>query len=203
MDVYPYTKEYDLQYSALHTGPDNLRDLPAIIGHLQSNYCQNVCISGPLGWHDQSLHNFRNTCKFLNEKAKLLKLEGINVHYHNHDFEFRCSDDGISPFDVLADQLDPSLIKFSVDTGWLHMAGVDPVTFLNQHRGRISYSHLRDFLGSESVALGQGSVDIVSIVKELNKNSSVEWLVVEHEPECDALEKLSVSRSYLKTELSL
>ncbi|PST89098.1 hypothetical protein C9I91_13290, partial [Photobacterium jeanii] len=138
MDVYPYTKEYDLQYSALHTGPDNLRDLPSIIGHLQSNDCQNVCISGPLGWHDQSIHNFRNTCKFLNEKAKLLKLEGINVHYHNHDFEFRCSDDGISPFDVLADQLDPSLIKFCVDTGWLHMAGVDPVTFLNQHRARIS-----------------------------------------------------------------
>jgi len=203
MDVHPYTKKYNLQYSALHTGPDALKDLPEIIGHLQSNDCQNLCISGPLAWHDRSLSNFQKTCAFLNEKAELLKSEGIKIHYHNHDFEFKSAEDEVSPFDILLEQLDPSLIQFCVDTGWLHMIGLDPVTFLKQYRNRISYAHLRDFLNGKSVALGQGSVDVASIVNELSDNSSLEWLVVEHEPENAALEKLSVSRSYLKTELSL
>ncbi|WP_048898282.1 sugar phosphate isomerase/epimerase family protein [Photobacterium swingsii] len=203
MDVHPYTKEYGLQYSALHTGPDALKDLPRLISHLQLNDCQNLCISGPLAWHDRSLGNFQKTCVFLNEQAALLKPEGIKIHYHNHDFEFKCAENKVSPFDILLEQLDPSLIQLCVDTGWLHMIGLDPVTFLKQYRDRISYAHLRDFLNGKSVALGQGSVDVASIVHELRENALLEWLVVEHEPEPAALEKLSVSRSYLKTKLLL
>uniref|UniRef100_UPI00131C3118 sugar phosphate isomerase/epimerase family protein n=1 Tax=Thaumasiovibrio occultus TaxID=1891184 RepID=UPI00131C3118 len=183
--------------------PDALKNLPEIIGHLQSNDCQNLCISGPLTWHDRSLSNFKKTCEFLNEKAELLKSEGIKIHYHNHDFEFKPAEDEISPFDILLEYLEPSLIQFCVDTGWLHMVGLDPVIFLKQHQNRISYAHLRDFLNGKSVALGEGSVDVASIVRELSDNSALEWLVVEHEPENEAFEKLAVSRSYLKTALSL
>lgn len=199
MDVAPYIKEYNLHYSALHTGTDALKDLSAIITHLHSNDCQNLCVSGPLTWHDQSLNNFEKTCTYLNKKAELLKSEGIKVHYHNHDFEFKLAEDDRTPFEILLQQLDPALIQLCVDTGWVDIAGRDPVSFLKENRSRISYVHLRDFLNGKSVALGQGSVDVAGIVNELSNNSALEWLIVEHEPENDTLKKLSISRSYLKT----
>lgn len=36
-------------------------------------------------------------------------------------FEFKSVDDAASPFDVILDHLDPSLIQFCLDTGWLHI----------------------------------------------------------------------------------
>jgi sugar phosphate isomerase/epimerase len=189
--------QYTLNYFALHVGIDELTQLPSLINHLQKNNCHNLCISGPLGWHDRTISNFEKSCIFLNDKARLLKAKGINVHYHNHDFEFIGTQ---LPIDILLKNLDPSLIKFCIDVGWMHVSGTDPVSFLNQYKDSISYVHLRDFSAQQSVPLGEGSVNISGIIGAIKSNPSIEWLMVEHEPEQQkiAFENLSRSRAFLK-----
>ncbi|WP_415226615.1 sugar phosphate isomerase/epimerase family protein [Psychromonas sp.] len=196
MDLRRYTAEYNLNYSALHLGCDALHDLPAILPHLHLNNCHNLCISGPLTWHDRSLTNFQKTAEFLNKKARKLQAEGITLHYHNHDFEF-IKKETVYPIDILLQQLDLSLIQLCVDSGWIDLAGVDPVRFLQENKQIISYLHLRDYLNGKSVALGQGSVDLKAIVDQAQINLPVQSLVVEHDPSRYALEKLAVSYAYL------
>ncbi|MCG6201518.1 sugar phosphate isomerase/epimerase family protein [Psychromonas antarctica] len=203
MDIAPYIKQYNLQYAALHVGCDALNDLSNIIEYLHANDCLNLCVSGPLTWHDRSLNNFQKSCSYLNMKAELLQAAGIKLHYHNHDFEFQRLDDESTPFDTLLQQLDPSLIQLCVDTGWIDIAGQDPISFLNKNKSRISYVHLRDFLNGKSVALGQGSVDVTGIVNALRNNPQLKWMIVEHEQDKSPIEQLSMSRDYLRTDLSL
>lgn len=191
-----------LNYFALHVGIDELNQLPKIIKHLHEQQCKNICISGPLGWYDRTIANFEKSCDFLNKKAKLLSEQGIKVHYHNHEFEFIGKQ---LPIDILLNNLDPSLIKFCIDSGWMHIAGVDPVSFLNKYKDRISYVHLRDFLGQQSVPLGEGDVDIAGVLEAVKANPTIEWLMVEHEPAIQdiAFHNLYRSRAYLKNNFGL
>jgi len=201
-DAVSNVEQFQLNYFALHVGIDELTQLPGLINHLHNNDCHNLCISGPLGWHDRTLNNFEKSCIFLNEKARLLKAEGINVHYHNHEFEFIGKQ---LPINILINNLDPSLIKFCIDVGWMHVSGTDPVKFLNQYKNRISYVHLRDFLGQQSVPLGEGDVDIAGVIGAIKSNPAIEWLLVEHGPEQHqtAFDNLSRSRVFLKNNFRL
>lgn len=197
MDLRAYIVEYNLHYSALHLGCDALHELPAILAHLHLNNCRNLCISGPLTWHDRSLANFHKTAEFLNQKARELQVQGISLHYHNHDFEF-INKEGSYPIDLLLRQLDFTLIQLCVDTGWLDLAGLDPVRFIKENKDKISYLHLRDYLNGKSVALGQGRVAVQSIVGEATLHLPEQSLIVEHDPSDDALKKLAQSFAYLK-----
>jgi inosose dehydratase len=96
--------------------------------------------------------------------------------------------------------LEGSSIKFCLDTGHLIIGGTDPVKFAEDHADRVAHSHLKDVnlkiaarvqsgeltyyqgcVEGMYVPLGQGDVDVRSIVKSLLQSGYDGWFVLEQD----------------------
>jgi sugar phosphate isomerase/epimerase len=87
--------------------------------------------------------DWKMNADFLNEKGAALKKAGLKLGYHNHNFEFAPLG-GTNGLEILLKNTDPALVTFEVDIGWVAAAGVDPLAFLNAHKGRVSLMHVKD-----------------------------------------------------------
>lgn len=125
-----------------------------------------------------------------NEIVKDIKQDyGVQVHYHNHSWEF--ADDGLIWFS-LADYA-PDLM-FALDTGWALVSGFQPLDLIKKYPGRFEYIHLRDCQVTDKqnstfdqvhkgfMDLGTGGMDYPRLIWELKKVLPEDaWLVVEYE----------------------
>ena len=127
----------------------------------------------------------------LNEMVKKIKDElGVQVHYHNHSWEF--ADNGLIWNTLVREAPD---LKFALDIGWAAVSGFEPVNLLETCAERIDYVHLRDYKKSEEgqkkkfsevhsgyVNLGTGDMNYVNLFpildRVLGKNG---WAIVEYE----------------------
>lgn len=89
------------------------------------------------------LDYYRALADKLNGAAVKCRDAGLELWYHNHNFEFAAKTGG-RPIDVLLERLDRKLISFEVDAFWVSMAGLDPAAFLRQNSGRVAAVHLKD-----------------------------------------------------------
>lgn len=199
LEVRSLLRQYDLACAAFHMVPEGLNELSTVVAHLHRHRCHDLCVSGPLTWQDRRLDNFAATADFLNAKGAQLGAEGIRLHYHNHDFEFAPTAEGETPFERLMSSLDPAAVNFCLDLGWAHRGGQEPVALLQRVGNRCTYLHLRDFAGEQSVALGEGELDVPDIMASLPSHPQLEWLVVEHGPReaMSAYEVVQSSSHYL------
>ena len=96
----------------------------------------------------------------------LCRENGIQLLYHNHDFEFApLQDSNKSMMDVLLEESDPALIHLIPDVAWIHFAGCDPVTFLKENADRVKVVHFKDYVKKADArpkfaSLGQGVVPL-------------------------------------------
>jgi sugar phosphate isomerase/epimerase len=119
----------------------------------------------------------------LDDIAETLDAEDVHVAYHNHDQEF-ATVDGAPAIERLLDRTDDR-VGFEVDVGWALVGGVDPAALIDRHADRITHVHAADtdVDRGESVALGDGDVDLDAVVASA-RDADCEWLVYEHdEPE--------------------
>jgi sugar phosphate isomerase/epimerase len=140
-----------------------------------------IAANGPDHW--------KRTAALLNEKAAALKPHGIALGYHNHNIEFA----PIGPetgWSILARETDPKLVHFEVDVGWVAAAGLDPVKFLDQYRGRVRQMHVKDVLPSTKpnfavhmapTEVGSGKLDWAQILPAALR-AGVRNFYVEQEP---------------------
>lgn len=87
--------------------------------------------------------DWKMNADFLNRKGAALKAAGIKVGYHNHNFEF-APQGSTTGLDILLANTDPALVTFEADVGWMAAAGVDPLAFLQKHKGRFTLMHVKD-----------------------------------------------------------
>jgi sugar phosphate isomerase/epimerase len=132
---------------------------------------------------------WQRTAALLNDRGAALKPLGIALGYHNHNVEF--APIGTSNgWDILVRETDPALVHFEVDTGWVAAAGLDPVTFLRQHRGRVAQLHMKDVaagnttnyvLAMNPAEVGSGTLDWAEILPAAHA-AGVRHFYVEQEP---------------------
>jgi sugar phosphate isomerase/epimerase len=146
---------------------------------------------------------WKRTAELLNEKATALKPHGIRVGYHNHNLEF-ASVDGKTGWDVLAAETDKSLVKFEIDVGWIAAAGLDPVAFLNDHKGRVRWLHVKDVQAStktnfaltmDPTEVGSGKQDWSRILPAAYK-AGVEHFYLEQEAPFTMARMESAAKGY-------
>ena len=65
------------------------------------------------------------------------KKSGIQLCYHNHNFEFEKQGDTY-PYDILL-KSDKNLVKMEVDLYWMKKAGQDVIKLFHEHPGTISF----------------------------------------------------------------
>ncbi len=100
-----------------------------------------------------------NAATQLNAIAEHVKQAGMQMGFHNHNFEFK-EIDGVLVYDKLMQTLDANLVKMQFQVAVIS-AGYQAATYLNKYPGRFLSLHLQDWSPAEKkeVAVGQGMVD--------------------------------------------
>jgi len=85
-------------------------------------------------------------------------------------------------FDFIFDRIDHPQLGITIDIGHFHSAEVDTIAFIRKYAAKIWNVHLKDHIGTQSVAIGAGEIDIAGIIKELHKHNYEGALALEIEP---------------------
>lgn len=90
-----------------------------------------------------TLAHFQQVAENLNKGGEICKKAGIQLCYHNHDFEF-ATQDGRYPYDILLSSTDADLVKMEMDIYWMYKAKQDPIAMFKKHPGRFPLWHVKD-----------------------------------------------------------
>lgn len=108
----------------------------------------------------------------INAFGKLCKGAGIQLLYHNHDFEF-VEISGQYGLDFIYDATEPEVLKTEIDTCWVNVAGLVPAEYIEKYTHRSPVVHLKDFVGGKktgealyALIKADGSDDVAVEAKE-------------------------------------
>ena len=91
----------------------------------------------------KDLDGYKATAEKFNKAAEISKAAGIQLSYHNHNFEFQPMADGKTGYDVFIEEFSPDMM-FEIDVFWVKLAGIEPVSLMEKLKGRVSQLHLKD-----------------------------------------------------------
>lgn len=225
-DVKALLDKYELKAISVHQATDLFEKE----GKAAVDYLNTIGVEySAIPWYDKNelYNNWDETVKKFAEVSKLLKAGGIQLMYHNHDFEF-VKIDGEYVLDKLYSTLDAETLMPEIDTCWVHYAGVNPAEYVRKYAGRIKVLHLKDFVckklggGPVYALIDEDGNEIKNASKEDNgfkftpvgsgiqnwneiltaaDEAGVEYVIVEQDDsyEMCSLEAAKMSRDYLKT----
>ena len=128
--------------------------------------------------------------KILTTLGEKCKKAGLELLYHNHDFEFRKDDSGNALIDYLLENTDPELVNFQMDLFWVTKAGANPSAYFKKYPGRFKLWHVKDMDDQGRFApVGQGSIKFNEILSEKN-TSGMQYYFVEQDMTFDGLKPL-------------
>ena len=150
-----------------------------------------------------------------------VKAKGMQLLYHNHDFEFE-KIDGAYILDTYYSRIPADFLQTELDTCWVNVGGENPADFVRKYAGRAPIVHLKDFAGSKSENMyaligtdtakedsagkfefrpvGYGRQDIPAILQAA-EDAGAGWVVVEQDSPSmgkTPLECAKMSIEYLK-----
>lgn len=153
--------------------------------------------------------NFEKAMKDIKTVSRLLKDNGIELLYHNHNYELGTYNGKIL-LDGLFETLSSDIINAEIDTGWVEYAGIDTCQYLKKHKGRVPLIHIKDFVANgcdeegkpnyKFKPIGKGIVDIPSVLSAANY-AGCKYCFVELEDfsEYAPLDQARISCEYLKS----
>lgn len=160
------------------------------------------------------------TVPVIRQIGQQCRARGMQLLYHNHDFEFQkvC---GKYVLDTVYEQVSPELLQTELDTCWVRVGGEEPAAFVRKYAGRSPVVHLKDFAGQKSEnmyaligtdakketqsstfqfrPLGYGCQDVAALV-QASVDAGAQWLVVEQDSpsmEKNAMDCARMSAAYL------
>ena len=155
-----------------------------------------------------TLDQYKKIAANANKAAAMAKKAGVQLAYHNHNFEFEPRDGGKTGFDVFVEEFSSDM-KFEVDVFWVKAAGLDPVAIISKLKGRVTQVHLKDLkdglqLPTYSTGvpkdafqeLGDGIIPMEPILVAA-KAAGVEHCHVEQDQSPDPLASIKQSIGYL------
>ncbi|MBZ5855667.1 sugar phosphate isomerase/epimerase family protein [Flavihumibacter profundi] len=152
----------------------------------------------------RQLDDFKRLAGKLNQAGEWCKKAGLQLGYHNHDFEFK-SYDGKTGYDILTTQTDQDLVKFEMDLYWVSFANQDPEQLFNKLKGRVPLWHVKDMDKadrSKQTEVGNGQIDFKAIFK-FAAVSGMKHFYVEQENNYipDPVSSIQSSAKYIKANL--
>jgi len=149
-DVAQMLKDNGLVAASSHVPFVQILDDPdGVIAYHKAIGCKFIAIPHLGGGLEPGGKDFAKTIRAIYAFGKKCRDAGIQLLYHNHDFEFVtvCGQYGL---DFLYDAVDEDLLKTEIDTCWVKYAGEDPVAYVKKYAGRAPVVHLKDYVGVKS-----------------------------------------------------
>ncbi len=173
-------KNFNLELIAMHCDVISTDGLKRSLDEAEALNCSNLICPYCPPESFETENNIRKLADKLNNANQLIKTQGRNLLYHNHDFEFRMLN-GQPAFNLLEKFLEPS-IHFELDTYLATVGGANPTNLMKSFPNRIQMLHLKDGSISPSnpnCALGDGNMNYNAILEAIPP--SVNYFFVEIE----------------------
>jgi len=128
----------------------------------------------------QTIDQYKSYAAFLNKAGEACKKAGLQMAYHNHDFEFQPIN-GQMPYDILLKETDADLVKLELDLFWTIKAGLSPLQLFERAPGRFAMWHVKDMSQKgDMVDVGTGVIDFAPILAK-GELAGVQHAFIEHD----------------------
>ncbi len=178
-------------------------DMDAVIAYHKEIGCEYIAIPALGSDRRPGTKGFASVIHTMYRFGKQCRQNGIQLLYHNHDFEFVMLS-GMYALDFIYEAVCENVLKTEIDVCWVKYAGEDPAAYLRKYAGRAPVVHLKDYVGRregsaapygllgegeakqnagvpfEFRPVGYGSQDVVSVV-EAGLDAGAKWFVVEQD----------------------
>ncbi len=155
-----------------------------------------------------SLDDYKQLAEGFNDAAEKARVAGIQLSYHNHNFEFTPQENNKSGYDIFIDEFSEEM-KFEIDVFWAKLGGWEPVDLMRKLKGRVSQLHLKDLKSGMPIPsydtgvpedafkeLGNGIIPMEPIM-EIASEIGVEHCHVEQDQSPHPIESVQQSMTYL------
>lgn len=148
----------------------------------------------------KTIDQYKQLAATLNKAGAECKKAGLQLAYHNHDFEFMPLE-GKLPYDLLLAETDKNLVKLELDLYWIVKAKQDPIAWIDKHPGRFVAFHVKDKDATPKeffTEVGRGTIQFKPIFAKAKK-AGVDLFIVEQD-QCPGspFDSLKISYDYLK-----
>jgi len=197
--------EHGLQLVASHVG-GNLQDraqatserrmLDVVLDYLDAMDTRLLMYSGLMC---EDAEQFERDLEILGEAADQCRNRGVQLLYHNHDWEL--ANDG-RIIDALLEGFGAEL-GFCPDIGWVMKGSADAVALLERMGERVGAMHLKDFATEgpdlDTVMLGKGVAPLKEAAAWAAKRRPGIWLIAEQdEADVTPAEAIEQNAEYMK-----
>lgn len=194
---------------------DMVADPEGVLGQYAAIGCRYVAIPYLMPEHRPGTPGFADVIRNAAMLGEVANRLGMNLLYHNHDFEFQ-KIDGKYALEVLYDTVPASLLQTELDVCWVRVGGEEPAAYVRKYTGRAPVVHLKDYAGGKSEHMyeligikseehapeehpfefrpvGFGVQDIPAILAAAD-DAGAKWLVVEQDQPSMGLSPMECAR---------
>lgn len=139
----------------------------------------------------------------LGKAAEQLKADGITLGYHNHHWELVPKDGDKTALELIFEAAGSSPLKWQADIAWLVKGGVEPKSWLERYRDRLTCAHVKDIALEGENNDEDGWADVGSGVLNwpdlwrASQQAGARWMIVEHDKPSDPARCARASYAYL------
>lgn len=181
-----------MRMPSTHIGLDSLEDTEATRA-LAETLGVEVIYCPVVAWdqRNQPDAGWRALAEKLARLSEVYASDGLGLGWHNHDFEFKRSETGAVPLDLILEGA-PDL-QWEADLAWVKRAGEDPEAWLDKYADRLTAVHIKDIARPGEGAnedgwadVGHGTMAWEKLMAEVTGNTACRYFIVEHDKPSDA-----------------
>nr|WP_026211412.1 sugar phosphate isomerase/epimerase [Lewinella cohaerens] len=196
-------KNYGLQMPSGHVSWEAMKEAPEKAAATCKEAGQSFLV---IPWWPEDKRNaegYAELIDILNTSGEVCKRYGLQLAYHNHDFEFNKMVAGSRPINLLLAEVDPDLVQFEMDLYWVTRAGSDYQEYFRKHAGRFPLWHVKDMDNTPEkffAAVGEGVIDWPAIFSK-EQQAGMQYFFVEQDrtvPGKDPFDEITISHKYLE-----
>ncbi|WP_027386425.1 sugar phosphate isomerase/epimerase family protein [Chryseobacterium gregarium] len=148
---------------------------------------------------ERTADHYRKLPELLNRSGERTRQAGMQMAYHNHDFEFEKFDGRQTVYDYILENTSPELVKMELDLYWISKAGKDPLAYFEKYPKRFPLWHVKDMkAGSKDFTeIGKGTIDFKRIFEAREKAGLDYWFLEQDSSDKDIFESIAISQKYI------
>ena len=147
----------------------------------------------------KTLDDYKRVIESLNKAGETCQRAGIQLAYHNHDFEFPPID-GVVPYDLMLKETSANLVKMELDLYWITKAGQSVSQYFAAHPGRFALAHVKDMDNTPKrcfTEVVRGVIDFKQLLPQAKRAGVKHFFVEQDETPGSPLDSIKISYDYL------
>ena len=181
------------QLQGMRQNLDQLLEAAHVIGH---RYLVLAYLNAD---ERKTLDDYKRVIESLNQAGEVCQKSGVQLAYHNHDFEFPPID-GVVPYDLMLKETSASRVKMELDLYWITKAGQSAAKYFAANPGRFALVHVKDMDNTPKrffTEVGRGVIDFKQLLPQAKKAGVKHFFVEQDETPGSPFDSIKISYDYL------